>query len=28
LGIKCKVEGELRELGEEGRYECIYRCKI
>jgi CRP-like cAMP-binding protein len=25
LGIKCKVQGELRELGEQGRYECIYR---
>jgi CRP-like cAMP-binding protein len=25
LGIKCKVEGELKELGEQGRYECIYR---
>ncbi len=25
VGVKCKVQGELRELGEEGRYECIYR---
>jgi CRP-like cAMP-binding protein len=25
LGIKCKVQGELKELGEQGRYECIYR---
>jgi CRP-like cAMP-binding protein len=25
LDIKCKVQGELKELGEMGRYECIYR---
>lgn len=25
LGIKCKVQGELKELGEQGRYDCIYR---
>ena len=25
LSIKCKVKGELKELGEQGRYECIYR---
>jgi len=25
LGIRCKVAGELKELGEQGRYECIYR---
>lgn len=25
LGIKCKVRGELKELGEQGRYECIYQ---
>ena len=25
LGIKCKVQGELKELGEHGRYECLYR---
>jgi len=25
LGIKCKVHGELKELGEHGRYECFYR---
>jgi hypothetical protein len=25
LGVKCKVQGELKELGEQGRYECIYR---
>ena len=25
LGIKCKVQGEIKELGEQGRYECIYR---
>ena len=25
LGIKCKVHAELRELGDEGRYECFYR---
>jgi hypothetical protein len=28
LGIKCKVHAELKELGEEGRYECIYRCTL
>jgi CRP-like cAMP-binding protein len=25
LGIKCKIEGDLKELGEEGRYDCVYR---
>ena len=25
LHIKCKVQGELKELGEHGRYECLYR---
>jgi len=25
VGVKCRVQGELKELGEEGRYECIYR---
>ena len=25
LGVKCKVQGELKELGEQGRYECVYR---
>ena len=25
LGIKCKVHAELKELGEQGRYECFYR---
>ena len=24
LGVKCKIEGELKELGEEGRYDCVY----
>lgn len=28
LGIKCKVQAELKELGEQGRYECIYRCTL
>ena len=28
LGIKCKVQGELKELGEQGRYECLYRCTL
>jgi hypothetical protein len=23
IGIKCKIEGDLRELGEGGRYECF-----
>ena len=25
MGIKCTVQGELKELGEEGRYDCVYR---
>ena len=25
LSIRCKVQAELKELGEEGRYECFYR---
>src|SRR6476620_2254729 len=25
LGIKCKIQAELKELGEQGRYECFYR---
>lgn len=25
MGIKCKVQGELKELGEDGRYDCLYR---
>ena len=25
LGIRCKVQAELKELGEQGRYECFYR---
>ena len=28
MGIKCKVEGELKELGEEGRYDCVYRITM
>lgn len=28
MGIKCKVEGDLKELGEEGRYECVYRIRL
>lgn len=28
LGVKCKVQAELKELGDEGRYECIYRCTL
>jgi hypothetical protein len=28
MGIKCKVEGELKELGEEGRYDCVYRITL
>ena len=24
LGVKCKIQGELKELGEEGRYDCVY----
>ncbi len=25
LDIRCKIQGELKELGDQGRYECIYR---
>ena len=25
MGVRCKMEGELKELGKEGRYECVYR---
>jgi CRP-like cAMP-binding protein len=25
MGVKCRIEGDLKELGEEGRYECLYR---
>jgi CRP-like cAMP-binding protein len=25
LSIKCKIQTELKELGEEGRYDCLYR---
>jgi len=28
LGIKCKIEGSLKELGEEGKYECLYRFTL
>jgi hypothetical protein len=28
MGVKCKVEGELKELGEEGRYDCVYRITL
>jgi CRP-like cAMP-binding protein len=28
LGVKCKVEGTLKELGEEGKYECVYRITL
>ena len=28
MGIDCKVEGDLKELGEGGRYECIYRFTL
>jgi CRP-like cAMP-binding protein len=28
MGIKCKIEGDLKELGEEGRYECLYRFTL
>ena len=28
LGIRCKVEGALKELGEEGKYECVYRIAL
>jgi CRP-like cAMP-binding protein len=28
LGIKCKIQAELKELGEQGRYECLYRFTL
>jgi CRP-like cAMP-binding protein len=28
MGVSCNVEGDLKELGEEGRYECIYRFTL
>jgi CRP-like cAMP-binding protein len=28
IGVSCNVEGDLKELGEEGRYECIYRFTL
>jgi CRP-like cAMP-binding protein len=28
MGVKCKIEGDLKELGEEGRYECLYRFTL
>ena len=28
LGVQCKVEGTLKELGEEGKYECVYRLTL
>ena len=28
MGINCKIEGDLKELGEEGRYDCIYRFTL
>jgi CRP-like cAMP-binding protein len=28
MGIKCTVQGELKELGEEGRYDCVYRITM
>jgi CRP-like cAMP-binding protein len=28
LGVKCKVESDLKELGEGGRYDCTYRFTL
>jgi hypothetical protein len=28
IGVRCKVEANLKELGEGGRYECIYRFSL
>jgi hypothetical protein len=28
MGVKCRIEGDLKELGEEGRYECLYRFTL
>jgi hypothetical protein len=28
LGVKCKIQGELKELGEEGRYDCVYTLTL
>jgi len=28
MGVSCMVDGDLKQLGEEGRYECIYRIAL
>jgi CRP-like cAMP-binding protein len=28
MGVSCNIEGDLKELGKEGRYECIYRFTL
>jgi CRP-like cAMP-binding protein len=28
MGVRCKIEGELKELGKEGRYDCLYRFTL
>jgi CRP-like cAMP-binding protein len=28
MGVRCKIEGDLKELGKEGRYECLYRFTL
>jgi CRP-like cAMP-binding protein len=28
MGIRCKIEGDLKELGKEGRYDCLYRFTL
>jgi CRP-like cAMP-binding protein len=28
MGVRCNVQGDLKELGKEGRYECLYRFTL
>ncbi|NIO38982.1 MAG: hypothetical protein GTO41_01530 [Burkholderiales bacterium] len=28
MAIECKIEGDLKELGEGGRYECMYKFTL
>jgi CRP-like cAMP-binding protein len=28
MGVKCRIEGDLKELGAEGRYDCMYKFTL
>jgi CRP-like cAMP-binding protein len=28
MGVRCNIQGDLKELGKEGRYECLYRFTL